>query len=81
MCEAEIGRKRSLHEGEDRNPSVFDLLKMATEHEGRGEQRNAIFWWTNHVLTFLLSFKLQYLGPLGPQFFSFFFFYIFNLFV
>lgn len=45
MCEAEIGRNRNLKEEEDRNPSVFDLLKMAIEHEGRDdEQRNAIFF-------------------------------------
>lgn len=44
-CEVDIGRNRSLQEEDDRNPCVFDLLKMGIEeYEGRDEQRNAIFF-------------------------------------
>lgn len=47
MCEAETGRSRDFQEQferDDRDPSVFDSLIMAIEHElGRDEQRNAIF--------------------------------------
>jgi len=76
MCEeAATGRNRNFNEGIERyerdDPSVFGSPKMAIEDElGRDEQRNAIFSRTNHILSFLLSFKARmfglfyYLGPI-----------------